>query len=93
MLAGGEIKVGKPARELAAYILEGLPIPVLGRFLKWYGQLPVAGLLPPSLRQAYGFKWGRREEITLRATAWVYRHLHPFLPLPLRRWKIARQAG
>jgi uncharacterized protein (DUF2236 family) len=93
MLESGTIKVGPPARQLADYVLERLPIPILGRVLQWYARLLVGGMLPNGLREAYGFKVGKGGERLLKITAWVYRRLfHPILPPLLRRWKVARQA-
>lgn len=94
MLASGVLIAGPQAHQLADYVLEKLPVPLLGRALQWYARLLVGGMLPLSLRQAYGFKVGKREERILRATAWVYHHLlHPILPPVWRRWKVARQAA
>lgn len=93
-LASGELVVGPQAHQLADYVLERLPVPILGRALQWYARLLVGGMLPPSLRAAYGFKVGKRELRILNATAWTYRHIfHPVLPPILRRWKVARQAA
>ncbi|MDB5081119.1 MAG: hypothetical protein JWP00_3043 [Chloroflexi bacterium] len=93
MLNSGTLKVGPQSAGLAAYVLEKLPVPLLGRALQWYARLLVGGMLPPVLRQAYGFKIGKADERILGATAWVYRHLlHPVLPPMWRRWKIARRA-
>ena len=93
MLESDTLKVGPQARQLADYVLERLPIPVVGRVLQWYARLLVGGMLPPVLRQAYGFKVGKGGERALQVTAWIYRHLvHPILPPALRRWKVARQA-
>ena len=93
MLESGVIKVGPQARQLADYVLEKLPIPILGRVLQWYARLLVGGMLPPVLREGYGFKVGKSGGRALETTAWIYRRLfHPLLPPLLRRWKVARQA-
>ncbi len=93
MLENGTLKVGPQAHQLADYVLEPLPIPVLGRVLQWYAKLLVGGMLPPVLREAYGFKVGKGGESALRVTAWIYRNLvHPILPPALCRWKVARKA-
>ncbi len=92
ILASDTLKVGPTTRKLADYVMEGLPIPLIGPALSWYGKLPVIGLLPPSLRKAYGYSWNRADEATLKSSAWTYRRLHPILPARLRRWEIARKA-
>ena len=86
----GILQVGPAARQLGDYVLEGLPIPILFG-VNWYARLPVAGLLPPPLRDMYGLKWNGFKARLLHSTAWLYRHIHRFLPASLRRWPIARQ--
>jgi uncharacterized protein (DUF2236 family) len=70
---GGPVVVGATARELAEAILHpplpgvlarvGLPSPLYDWTL-W----PSIGLLPASIREAYGFTWGRRERAV---SAWL----------------------
>jgi uncharacterized protein (DUF2236 family) len=93
MLHNHQIMVGDRARELADYVLAPLPIPVLGKLLRWYGILPVAGLMPEKLREGYNLRWGKLEELTLAASAAGYRKLvRPWLPARLHRWPVAREA-
>jgi len=93
MLHNGKIKVGGRGQSLVDYVLAPLPIPVLGRFLRWYLSLPIVGLLPVSLREAYNLRWGKLESVTLNISAWVYRVLlRPWLPRQIYLWPMARKA-
>lgn len=92
VLDSGILQVSPAARHIADYLLEPLPVPLLGQVLQWYGKLPVAGLLPPALRKGYGFKWSKLDEIALKGTAWAYRRIYPVLPAKLRRWSMALKA-
>ncbi|HLH21246.1 MAG TPA: oxygenase MpaB family protein [Chloroflexota bacterium] len=91
MLASGQIAVGEPARRIARELLAPLGPPVL-RPLEALLQLPIAGLLPPALRAAYGLPWSRRHARALRASAALTRRLRPYLPAALCRWPQARAA-
>lgn len=43
-----------------------------------------AGMLPPRLREAYGYHWGRRERVAYRALVGSLRATVPFVPKSLR---------
>jgi uncharacterized protein (DUF2236 family) len=87
---GGPVRVGSTARELAQTIVHP-PLPgVLARvglhprlydWMMW----PAIGLLPPSIREAYGFPWGWAERAvdTWLVTAW--RAWNPLLPAGFRQ--------
>ena len=82
------LAVGPRTRLVADYVIEGLP----KRWLvgvNYYNRLPVVGLLPPEIRQLYGYDWSGRDATLLNSSAAAYRRLHPFLPARLRRWPIA----
>jgi uncharacterized protein (DUF2236 family) len=92
MLAGGEIAVTPPARELARALLHP-PAPPGAAALLWLGRLPAVGLLPPAVRRAYGFAWGPRHAAALRLTAALARRSLPLVPPMLRHWPAARRGG
>ena len=48
-------------------------LPLLLRPLRLFFQLPMVGLLPPSIRAAYGFPWDRRREHLLQDSARLVR--------------------
>ena len=91
MLTSGEIAVTETARSLANDLLAP---PALGmaRPLVWLMHLPAIGLLPPPIRNAYGFPWDARKERALRLSVRCVRSLLPFMPPQLRYWSRARVA-
>jgi uncharacterized protein (DUF2236 family) len=88
-LTSGKLKVDAQTFTLAKYVLDGVPIPLLQRGMKWYLRLSTAALLPHSLREAYGLRLSRTEEHIFHLTAALSRAAHPFIPTCLRRWKMA----
>ena len=92
MFASGEIVVTDTARTLATEVLSlGLPRPA--RPLVALARLPAVGLLPPAIREAYGFAWTRGHERALATLAAATRHGLPLLPPLLRCWPAARRAA
>ena len=55
--------------------------------------LPTVGLLPASIREAYGFEWTPRQERALRLLSAATRRSLPLLPPLLRHWPAARRAA
>ena len=91
MLASGEIAVSDSARVLAREIVSPATA-ALPRPLYWVAALPSVGLLPPSVRQAYGFSWDRRHRAALNVSAALLRHPVSRAPSLVRHWPIARAA-
>jgi uncharacterized protein (DUF2236 family) len=79
-LAGREICVTAPAREVAAVILEA-PLPAPLRVLVPAHRLATTALLPQRLREEYGLRWSRAHALPLALAA---RSLH-VLAVPLLR--------
>lgn len=92
MLASGEITVTETARQLALEVVSP-PAPWLARPLLALARLPAVGLLPPTIREAYGFAWSARRERALALLAATVRRALPLVPPPLRYWPAARAAG
>ena len=91
MLASGEIAVTDTARRLADEIVtRALPWPA--RPFLTMARLPTIGMLPESIREAYGFEWTRGQERTLGALAAVVRRGIVVAPPLLRWWPAARRA-
>ena len=91
MLTSDEIRVTDVARELA----EGIVHPPLGRLsgpAVLALRLATVGLLPASVRDAYGFAWSARRERALGVLARSVRGVLPFTPSVLREWPVARRA-
>lgn len=91
MLAGGSIEVTDTARRLSREIIRP-PAPALVRPALWLAALPAIGLLPPAIREAYGFGWNGGRARALRVLAGVTRGGLPLAPPPLRYWAMARRA-
>jgi uncharacterized protein (DUF2236 family) len=67
-IESGAIWVTRPAREVAAVILEA-PLPAPLRLLAPAHRLSTAGLLPPKLREDYGLRWTPLHELALPLAA------------------------
>lgn len=90
MLTGRTISVGPTARTLAGEILR--PRPWILKIGGPIHSFVTIGLLPPSLREAYGFGWDERRERALEILAKSIRYFLPFAPRPLRIVPHARAA-
>lgn len=91
MLNNGTIAVSEESRVLGHEILHPrMPLPLLP--LRPFFQLPMVGLLPPSVRAAYGFMWDRRRERLMQDSARLVRPLLALTPSLLRHWPAARRA-
>ena len=91
MYARGEIAVSDVARTLAQAILFP-PAPRTASPVLWLFRLTTIGLLPPEIREAYGFSWDSRSASTLRLWTGLVRHALPLMPPIVRHWPAARRA-
>jgi uncharacterized protein (DUF2236 family) len=91
MYDSGQIAVTDVAKTLALAIVYP-PAPALARPLLAPMRLTAIGLLPPTIREGYGFHWDGRAEATLRLSARLARHALPLLPGFARYWPAARHA-
>jgi uncharacterized protein (DUF2236 family) len=91
MLASDQIVVTPKARMLAREVLSP-PLLAFARPLLWVAQLATVGLLPPTIRAAYGFRWNSRREAAHRLCAGLTRHLLALTPPLIRHWPAARHA-
>jgi uncharacterized protein (DUF2236 family) len=92
MLApAGPVRVSPVARELAWHVLNpplGPVLPPLAAmpYVAYSWTLwPALGLLPPSVREDYGFRWGPLEQAV---AAWLlagWRFWRPLVPVSLRQ--------
>jgi uncharacterized protein (DUF2236 family) len=82
MIASGRVIVSRKARETAPFIMAET-YPILKPFTLPPSRITV-GLLPPTLRQQYGYQFSRWEQKALDAfCAWTRRTV-PFLPAQVR---------
>jgi uncharacterized protein (DUF2236 family) len=89
MYRSGEIVVTGTARALAREIVAPAGGHVT-RPLVWFNRLPTVGLLPPAIRQAYGFPWSPGREQALSLSAGCIRQLLALTPSVVRHWPSAR---
>ena len=82
MLGSGEIAVGRPAREIARFVLAP-PSRALAPVMDWY-EVMTAGLLPPRLCDEFGLRFGRFERALYRASVAAMRTTVRALPRQLR---------
>jgi uncharacterized protein (DUF2236 family) len=90
MYASGVLSVGPDARTVANAMLEGRLSSLAGP-VSWANRRLTAGWLPPDIRQAYGFRWGAREDRSFRALVRTLRQLRQGLPRAIAWWPEARQ--
>jgi uncharacterized protein (DUF2236 family) len=83
MLASGSLMVIPAARGLAQTALHP-PVWVVPRACAALVRFVTPGLLPESLRRAYGLEWNPGREACLAALGRVFRRLLPFVPAPVR---------
>jgi uncharacterized protein (DUF2236 family) len=91
-LGSGEIHVTDTARDLARGILHP-PMSAPAWPALAVLRLATVGLLPPALRDEYGFPWDARRAMALRASTAVIRGVLPLVPSALRHWPAARAAA
>jgi uncharacterized protein (DUF2236 family) len=91
MHTSGQIVVTDVARTLALGIVYP-PVPALVGPLLAPVRLTAIGLLPPTIREGYGFHWGGRTEAMLHLSARLVRHALPLMPPFARYWPAARRA-
>src|SRR3954447_5916555 len=85
MVASGDLFVTGQARELAVDIVLHPPVPLRFRGLLELVNQTTIGLLPPSVRRMYGFRWDPVREVALHGGAeYVKRVLVPVLPEGMR---------
>ena len=93
------LEVGKPARELAHFLFAS-PRATHKPMFAWARML-TAGLLPPRLREQFGFEFGRAEKLAFDASVATISRAYPRMPRRLRyapayvkaRRRLAGQAG
>ncbi len=91
MIAGGTIAVTPEARTLADALLR----PPLGPASPLFGvaRLATLGLLPPAIRDAYGYAWSDRDERRFNRLCGAIRRVRGIAPAFVREWPMARRLG
>ena len=92
LIASGEVRVSPQGRHVGRFILEPgewwLPPPAALLL-----RLVTLWLLPPSMREGFGYDWGPRRERLMRTLASASRAIVPRLPRVLRDLPLARTAN
>jgi uncharacterized protein (DUF2236 family) len=91
-MASGEIVVTETARALARGVLHP-PMSAPAWPALAVMRLVTVGLLPPALREQYGFAWNARRAAALGVTTAAIRRLLPLAPPVVRHWPAAREAA
>lgn len=82
MLDGDAIAVGRPAKEIAGFLLTP-PRPSAAPLSRWYRTM-TTGLMPPSLREPFGLRYTRRDAMVFHGSLRTLRRTYPLLPRRLR---------
>jgi uncharacterized protein (DUF2236 family) len=92
MVNGDVLAVSADSRKIAASILSP-PLPIGLRQAFQSSSLFTIGLLPPPLRERYGFEWSGGRETIIRAVRTITGTLLPLLPSMVRQLPHARRAA
>ena len=84
VIESGAVAVGRPARDIARYLLTPPPGLLFKPALRAYGAI-TAGLLPPRLREAFELPWGPSQRLACAAALRAVRVSWPRIPSRLRR--------
>lgn len=88
--ASGRIAVGRDARLIATAVLFP-PLRVVSGPFAWLSRLITLGLLPPAIREQYGYAWNAKRDRELgRTLAWL-RRARSVAPRFLAWWPDARR--
>jgi uncharacterized protein (DUF2236 family) len=91
LYASGVIAIGGDARLLAHAVIHPRGTAIL-RPVNVLNEVLTAGLLPPSMREAYGFTWSTRRARTFDGIIATLRTLRRGVPNRLARWTAARRS-
>lgn len=89
MTEGGAIEVTEPARRIAGLLLAP-PIGVAAPFYR-LARLATIGLLPPAIRDGYGFTWTAQQDRRLRRLSAAIRRVRSLTPRVVHEWPSARR--
>jgi uncharacterized protein (DUF2236 family) len=82
MVSSGELAVGRPAREIAGFLLSPPSLP-LWPASRWYRTL-TAGMMPAPLREPFGLPFSRADALVYRQSIAAIRRGWPLLPARIR---------
>jgi len=82
-VASDEIAVGAPAREIARFLMAPSR-PAMRPVMRWFEAF-TAGMLPPRVRDGFGLRFGRAEQLVHAASLRAIRRGWAHIPARLRR--------
>jgi uncharacterized protein (DUF2236 family) len=82
-VASDDIAVGEPARAMARFLFAPASV-AMRPMMRWY-QVLTTGMLPPKIREGFGFPFGRAERAIYDASLAAIRRGWPWIPERLRR--------
>lgn len=91
MLASDRLALTPAARAVAQQVMH-MPVPIFLRPILMATEQFTIGVLPPRLRELYGFTWDDHRQTLLELSAAGARHLLPLLPPLVREMPQARAA-
>lgn len=91
MRESGSIAVSAQARELASAVLAPAFAPLVAP-AAWLNRLVTVGLLPPHIREQYGFEWTTANDRTLARVAATIRATRRVTPAAIAWWPAAFSA-
>jgi uncharacterized protein (DUF2236 family) len=91
MLTGNTLALTQPAREVADTVMR-MPAPIVLRPLLLATEQVTIGLLPPRVRELYGYSWDPRRQRLLELWAAGMRCMLPLVPPAVRALPWARAA-
>ena len=91
MYASGTIAVGPTACALAARVMA--PLGSIAAPFEWMNRILTVGMLPPSIRAAYGFTWTSRDIRQLQRVTTTMRTARRATPRVLALWPDARRVS
>lgn len=87
------LQVDATTATVAQRLLHSRSLPVFFRMLMPLVRFVTVGLLPPRVRELYGFSWTRAQERRLRALFRVVRPVYRALPRRIRHWPRSHYLG
>ena len=91
MRESGSVAVSAQARELASAVLTPAFAPLVAP-AAWLNRLVTVGLLPPHIREQYGFQWTTANDRTLARVAATIRATRRVTPAAIAWWPAAFSA-
>jgi uncharacterized protein (DUF2236 family) len=90
MYGSDTLEVTEQARMLARAVLSPPGAAWIAGPATWMNRLVTLGMLPPHIRQQYGFEWSRGNQRTFDVVVPALRSMRRMLPRPITQWPESR---